>query len=243
MAHISRHELKEDQLRSTYEEFEEYVKTHYREIATVAGIVVVVAGLAGGFKYYQARREAEANEALGAALRTFRAYVGSIPQDSPLPGGLQSFVTAHEKYKKAEDQFLDVIQKYSQPPEPKAVAVARYHVGLCQALLGDQNAALKTLRESAGESDREIASLARYALAGELMKAGKTDEAVRIYQELAARPTSAVPETTAKLALADAYRATQPDKARLVYQELQKKFSSDTAVAQVLKDQMASLPK
>lgn len=242
MAHISRHELKEDQLRTTYEEFEEYVKTHYREIATVAGIVMVVAGLAGGFKYYQDRREAEANIALGTALRTFRAYVGSLPEGSALPG-VQSFPTASEKYKKAEDQFLEVVQKYSRPPQPRAVAVARYHVGLCQAFLGDSAGALKTLREATDESDREIASLARYALAGELLKAGKTDEAVHVYQELAARPTSAVPEATAKLALADAYRATQPDKARLVYQELEKKFSSDATIAQVLKDQMASLPK
>lgn len=243
MAHISRHELKQDQLRTTYEGFEEYIKTHYREIATVVGIVVVVAGLAGGFRYYQDRREAEANEALGAALKTFRAYVGSIPQGGALPGGFQSFATAREKYKKAQDQFLGVIQKYSQTPQPKAVAVARYHVGLCQSLLGDQNAALKTLREAADESDREIASLARYALAGELLKTGKADEAVHLYQELAARPTSAVPEATAKLALADAYRTGQPDKARLIYQELEKKFGSDATIAQVLKDQMASLPK
>jgi len=242
VAHISRHELKADQFRSTFEEFEEYVKTHYREIATVLGIVVVVAGLAGSLKVYQARREADANELLGDALTTFRAYVGAPPQGG-VPPNFQSYPTAGEKYKKAQDQFLDVVQKFSRVPEPKAVAVARYHVGLCQAMLGNHDAAIKTLQEASRESDRNIAALAQFALAGELVKAGKIDDAGKIYQDLAARPTSTVPEATAKLALADAYRASQPAKARLIYQELEKKFGSDVTIAQVLKDQMASLPK
>lgn len=242
MAHISRHELKADQLRTTYEEFEEYVKSHYREIATVAGIVIVVAALAGALRQYQDRREAEANEQLGIALQTFRTYVGPAPQGAVTPG-FQSFPTAREKYKKALDQFQQVIQKYSRPPEPKAAAIARYHVGLCQALLGDHDAAVKTLQEAARDSDRNVAALAQFALAGEQVKAGKIEDAVKIYQELAARPTSTVPEATARLAMADAYRATQPAKARQIYQELEKKFGSDVTITQVLKDQIASLPK
>ncbi len=242
MAHISRHELKEDQLLTTFEEFEEYFKTHYKEIATVAGIVIVVTALAGGFKHYQDRREAEANQALGEALQTFRAYVGATPQGGMLPG-FQSYPNAHDKYRKALDQFQEVIQKYSRPPQPQAVEIARYHVGLCQALLGDHDAAVKTLEEASHASNRDIASLAKLALAGELVKAGNIDAAAKIYLELAARPTSAVPEATARLALADAYRATQPAKARLIYQELEKRFGSDLAIAQVLKEQLASLPQ
>ena len=62
MAHISRHELKADQLRTSYEEFEDFIKTRYMEIAAVTGIVIVVVGLAAGLKQYQGWREAEANE-------------------------------------------------------------------------------------------------------------------------------------------------------------------------------------
>jgi len=116
-------------------------------------------------------------------------------------------------------------------------------VGVCQAQLGDHDAAVKTLQEAARDSDRDVASLAQFALAGELLKLGKTDEAVKLYQELGSRPTTTVPEATAKLALADAYRASQPAKAREIYQQLEKKFGSDVTVAQVLREQMASLPK
>ena len=242
MAHISRRELKQDQLRTTFEEFEEFAKQRYKEIVTVAGIVIVVAGLAGGLKVYRNRQGAEANQQLGTALRTFRAYVGPTPAGSLIPG-METFPTARDRYKKALEQFQQVIQKYSRYPEPKAVAIARYHVGLCQGQLGDHAAATKTLEEASRNSDRNLAALAQFALAGELVKAGKVEEAAKLYQVLADRPTSTVPEATARLALADAYRATQPAKARQIYAEIAKKFGSDVTLAQVLKEQIASLPK
>jgi tetratricopeptide (TPR) repeat protein len=242
VAHISRRDLKQDQLRTTFEEFEEFAKTHYKEIVTMAGIVIVVAGLAGGLKVYQDRQEAEANDQLGVALQTFRAYVGPVPSGGLLPS-IQMFPTAQDKYKKALEQFQEIIRKHARYPQPKAVAIARYHVGLCQALLGDHQAAVKTLQEAARNSDRNFAALAQFALAGELCKAGKLEEAAKLYGELANRPTSTVPEVTARLALADAYRATQPAKARQIYVEIEKKFGSDVTVAQVVKEQIASLPK
>lgn len=242
MAHISRHELKQDELRTTYEEFEDFVKQNSRQIAAVAGIVIVVAGLAVGLKTYQARREAEANQALGAALKSFRAYVGEMPQSALMPG-LVTFPTQQDKYKKAQAQFQEVITKFASTPEPTAVAVARYHVGLCQSFLGDSAAALKTLEESSRGSDPNIASLAQFALAGEYLKAGKAADATRIFQQLAAKPTAAVPESAAKLALADAYRTTEPKKAREIYQQIEKQFASNTTIAQAVKEKISTLPQ
>ncbi|MBZ5545992.1 MAG: tetratricopeptide repeat protein [Acidobacteriia bacterium] len=242
MSHISRRELKQDQLRTTYEEFEEFFKKKYREILTVVGIVVVVAGLASGLRFYQQRQDVEANLQLGMALTTFRAYVGPAGQASMVPG-LQSFPTTQAKYKKALEQFQEVVQKYSRFPQPKAVEIARYHVGLCQGELGEHEAAIKTLQDAARGSDRELAALAKFALAGELVKAGKIDDAAKVYNELASRPTSTVPEVTARLALADAYRSTQPAKAREIYHQLEKKFGGDVTIAQILREQIASLPK
>jgi predicted negative regulator of RcsB-dependent stress response len=242
LAHISRHELKQDEFRSTFEEFEEFVKTNYRQIATVAGIVIVVAGLALGLKTYQDRREADANEALGAALKSFRGYVGELPQSALMPG-LQTFATQQEKYKKAQAQFQEVITKFASTPEPTAVAVARYHVGLCQSFLGDSAAALKTLEESSRASDPNIASLAQFALAGEYQNAGKTADAARILQQLAAKPTAAVPESAAKLALADLYRSSEPKRAREIYEQLEKQFASNTTIAQAVKEKISTLPQ
>ena len=152
MDRLTRRELKQDQLRTTYEGFEEFAKTHYKDILGVVGVAVVVVGLAAALKFYMDRQEAEANAQLGAALKTFRAYVGNaspevVGADSP------SFPTAQEKYKKALQQFTEVVHKF---PRQNAAAIARYHVGVCQAALGDQAAAIKVFM---GGQRRDITTL------------------------------------------------------------------------------------
>lgn len=239
MARLTRHELKKDEFRSTYEEFERFAKERYKEIAAVVGIVVVVVGSAFGLKVYLGRQEAEAATELGSALKTFRAYVGTPSPASPM-SGTESFKTAQERYKKALAQFSEVARKF---PRTKAAAIAAYHQGVCQAQLGDQAGAIKTLEKAGGASDQEIASLARLALAGELAGSGKLREAVKIYQNLADRPTLAVPRTTALLEMADAYRASQPAQARQIYERLQKEAGPDPILAQAINQQIESLPK
>jgi tetratricopeptide (TPR) repeat protein len=239
---LTRRQLKQDEFRETFDRFEDYIKQHYQDILTVTLLVVVVVGAAAGLRYYVDRQEAEANAELGVALKTFRAYVGAAAPGTLGPNA-ETYPTAQAKYKKALEKFNAIIPKYRMYPRPKAVAIARYQAGICQALLGDHAAAIKTLREASLEPDREIAALARFALADELAKTGKLPEAAKIYQELADRPTLSVPKATALLAMADAYRASQPARARQIYKDLEKEFGSDPTVAEMLKEEMSSLPK
>lgn len=243
MDRLTRHQLKQDEFRETFDRFEDYLKQHYQDILTVTLLVVVVVGAAVGLRYYVDRQEAEANADLGAALtKTLHAYVGAAAP-STLGPNAETYPTAQAKYKKALEEFNAIIQKYRMYPRPKAVAIARYHAGVCQALLGNDAAAIKTLQEASLERDREIAALARLALANELAKTGKLPEAAKIYQELADRPTLSVPKATALLAMADAYRASQPARARQIYKDLENEFGADAAVAQTLKQEMSSLPQ
>jgi tetratricopeptide (TPR) repeat protein len=239
---LTRRELKQDELRTTFDHFEEYVKQHSQEILTVAILFIAVAGVAGGLKYYIDRQEAEANAELGVALKTFRAYVGA-PAPGTLGADTETFPTVKEKYEKALAEFNNIVRKHRTYPRPKAVAIALYHVGVCQALLGDRAAALKTLQEASRESDRELAVLAQFTLAGELAKSGKLTEAVKLYQDLADHPTLTVPRSAALMALADAYRGSQPARARRLYAQVEKEFGSDPTVAEALKQQLASLPQ
>ena len=239
MARLTRRELKQDELRSTFEEFEQFAKQRYKEILVVVGIIAAVVGLVGGLKIYTDRQEAEASAELGAALRTFRAYVGTPAEGSLVPGEL-TFPTGREKYQRALQQFSEITMKF---PRTKAAAIARYHLGMCQSLLGDQAGAIRTLQEASRASDRNIASLAHLALAGELARSGKVAEAAKLYQDLADRPTTTVPRATALLAMADAYRATQPAQARQIYKRVEKEFGSDRALAETLRQQITSLPK
>lgn len=242
MAHLSRHELKEDAFKSAFEEYEHFARTHYREIAVAIGMALVIIGLVFGLRYLMEREEAIANEQLGQALETFHAYVGAPVQGSTAP----TFATAKEKYTKALAEFTaaaDVKGWATILPTQRAVRVARYHIGLCQAQLGDEAGAIKTLTEAADGRDAETASLARFALAEQLVQAGKIPDALKLYQTLEDHPTTAVPKATAEMAHADALRATQPDVARRIYENMQREYASDATLAESLRQQIASLPK
>jgi hypothetical protein len=239
---LSRHDLKEDSFKSAFEEYEFFAKQHYREIAVTVGMALVIVGLVFGIRYLMDREEASANAQLGEALETFHAYVGSPAPGSPGP----TFSTAKEKYTKALAEFsamADVKGWASILPTQRAVRIARYHVGLCQAELGDEAGAIKTLTAAADDRDAEIASLARFALAEQLVKTGKTADAVKLYQNLEDHPTTAVPKATAELARADALRTTQPAQARIIYEHMQREYASDATLAESVRQQIASLPK
>jgi tetratricopeptide (TPR) repeat protein len=236
----TRHQLKHDEFKDTLVQFEEYFKQHYKDILNISIIVVVVVALAGGLKYYTDRQEAAANADLGEALATFRAYVGQPTPGQNLPGE-STYANAQEKYKKALQQFNAILDKYKMPPRPKAVEIALYQAGVCEALLDNQKGAIATLTEASMGHDSEIASMAKFALAGELVKAGNAPQAIKFYQELADKPTLTVPKASALLAMADAFRDSQPAKARQIYEQVQKEFVANSAVAQAVKQQMATL--
>ena len=243
MARLTRHELKQDELLTTVEEFENFTKKHRREIILVVLGVILVAGAVYGFRFWSERQESECNALLGTALKTFHASVGSASPD--LFGGGQdqanpTFPTAQAKYKKAVEQFDNIVRRF---PRQKAAGIARYHAGLCQAELGDQAAAIKTLQEATRTSDQSISSLAKLALAGELVRASKLDDAAKLYRELQDHPTATVPRATAMLALADAYRQSQPAQARKIYEQIEKEFGSNTYLAATVKQQIESLPR
>ena len=243
MARLTRHELKQDELLTTVEEFENFTKKHRREIILVVVGVILVAGAVYGFRFWSERQESECNALLGTALKTFHASVGSASPD--LFGGGQdqanpTFPTAQAKYKKALEQFDNTVRRF---PRQKAAGIARYHAGLCQAELGDQAAAIKTLQEATRTSDQTIGSLAKLALAGELVRAGKLNDAAKLYRELQDHPTATVPRATAMLALADAYRQSQPAQARKLYEQMEKEFGSNTYLAATVKQQIESLPR
>jgi tetratricopeptide (TPR) repeat protein len=242
MDRLTRRELKQDEFRETLDQLEEYLKAHLKEILTVAILAIVVVGSAGGLKYYLAQQEASANMELASALRTFQAYVGNVSPET-MGSGLETFLSARDKYQKARDQFNAIVLKYRMFPRPKAASIALYHVGICESLLGNSPAAINALQEASRDRDREIAALAQFALAGEFLKTGKKQEAVQIYQNLAERRSLAVPRASALLALADALKDSQPARARQLYDQVQREFGADASIAEVVRQQMAELPQ
>ena len=242
MDRLTRHELKQDEFRETLDQLDQYLISHLKQILTVVILIVVVVGTAGGLKYYLNQQEASANIELASALQTFQAYVGNVAPQT-LGAGSEAFLNSTEKYQKARDQFNAIVLKYRMFPRPKAARIALYHVGICESLLGNSAAAIRTLQEAGRDADREIATLAQFALAGELFKAGRKQEAVGLYQNLIDHPSLAVPKASAQFALADALKESQPAQARQLYDRIQKEFGSDVSIADAVKQQMAELPQ
>lgn len=239
MDRYTRHQLKQDDFQEKMEVLQIFAEKHLKQIILICAAVLVVVGAVLWMRSYYARQEAAANAELQNAITTFSAYVGT-GQESSLAGPGQSFPTAKAKYQKALTEFSQVVKNY---PRTKAGGYALVQMGICQSQLGNETAAIKTLQDASKNSTQGIASQAQFALAGVLAQTGKTDEAARIYQKLANHPTTTVPRATALLAMADAYRATQPKRAREIYDQIQKEFGSDTVIADVLKQQISTLPQ
>jgi tetratricopeptide (TPR) repeat protein len=239
VAKFTRKELKKDPFLSVYyDDFLEFAQNNYQMIILVVAIIILVVIAVFSWKRYQQNKELAANALLGQALNTFDGYVGQASPNALAPGE-QAFATAAEKYKAALKQFTVMAGKF---PRQKAGEIALYHAGICQAQLGNSDAALKTLEEASGASDPDIASLARLALADELARTGKLPEARKIYLQLTSHPTVAVPAATAWLALANADRATQPAESRQIYERIAKEYSSDASLAESVNEQLSTLP-
>ncbi|MGH9396431.1 MAG: tetratricopeptide repeat protein [Terriglobia bacterium] len=238
MARLTRKELKKDPFLSVYyDDFVEFAEKHYQKI--IIAVLIIAAVIAGGlsWKHYQQREEVRANSMLGEALTTFHAYVGEAGQGALAPGA-QTFPDDAAKFQAALKEFDAVYAKY---PHQKAGEIALYHIGLCQAQLGQRDAAVKTLRQAARGSDSEVASLARFALADELAGSGQLPEARKIFRDLAEHPTDTVPAATAWLALAAMERETQPSDARQIYDRLMKEYGNDAYLVDAVKQHLASM--
>jgi predicted negative regulator of RcsB-dependent stress response len=235
----TRRELKEDEFQNTIDALEDFYHQHARQIFLGGAAAIVIVAAVVGWRTYSSRQEAAANVEFQKAITTFDAYVGAAPENA-LTQSEETYPTAQAKYEAALREFAVIIQQY---PHTKATQYAQIHIGLCEALLGNTDAALKQLHQAARASDKDIASLAQFSLAGELAQTGKLDEAAKIYQSLAGHPTTTVPRATALLALADAYRATQPDRSRQIYEQIQKELGSDAVIAEAVKEDLADLPQ
>jgi tetratricopeptide (TPR) repeat protein len=240
VARLTRKELKKDPFLSVhYDDFVEFSQKNYRVMIGALVIIILVVLAAYSWKSHERRQELAANALLGNALDTFQAYVGPASAEAVGPG-TQTFSTATQKYQAALKQFSEVFEKYGGQ---KTGEIALYHVGVCQSQLGNSSAAVNTLEQASHASDPEIASLARLALAGELARIGKIEAAEKVYRQLASHPTQTVPAATAWLNLANAERFTRPAAARMIYQRLVKEYSSDTYLAETVKEQLSTLPK
>jgi TolA-binding protein len=191
---------------------------HKNTLAIVVAVVVVaVAAVVGGWYYLSAQNE-KASLEMTQAIRTLQAQLR--PADTPEQPGVASFTSAKDRSEAAKKKFQAIVDKY---PHTSSADTARYFLGVTAAAEGDNASAENDFKAAASSGGKEMASVARLALADLYGNAGRTKEAVALYQELIDKPTTSVSKVTAQIQLAELYQnSNQPLDAKRLFEQIKK---------------------
>lgn len=186
-------------------------------IAGVIAVAVVAALLTGGW-YYQSTQDEKASFDFSQAVRTLEMPLR--PAGTPAQPEVPSFASAKERSETARKQFQAIVDKY---PHTRTADMARYFLGVTAASEGDNAAAEKYFKEAAEKGNKEVASVAKLALAQLEGNTNRVKDAVALYQNLINHPTASVSKATAELELAELYKNNnQPLDAKRLYEQIKK---------------------
>ena len=236
----TRHQLKQDTFsRVTIGAAEKtaHWSGEHRNALAVGAIVllVIVAAGVGGWYYLSAQNE-KASFSMTQAVRTLEAQLR--PAGAPEQPGVPSFTSAKERADAAKKQFQAILQKY---PHTRSADMSRYFLGVTSATEGDTVAAENDFKTVASTGNKELASIAKLALATLYGNTGRTKEAAALYQELINKPTTSVGKVTAQLQLAELYQTSnQPLDAKRLYEQI-KKDNPSTEAGQLATQKLAEL--
>jgi predicted negative regulator of RcsB-dependent stress response len=236
LAHISRRELKKDEVRETLAHGADAVLSHKRFTTYLLLAALVVALGFFGWKTYADRQTMKAGAAYDDAMKSYQARIRTAGEPT-LPGEV-SYFDDNNKYTDAAKKFSDVATKYSHT---RPGQIAAYYAALSDEKLGKTDDAKKWLQGLANSSNDDFAAMARFELAQIYDRQGQGDEAVKLYQQLIAKPTVLVPKPVVMLALAEHYGAKNPAEASRLYSQIKSEYP-DTPIAQQADQEMNLLP-
>jgi len=231
--HISRRDLKKDEVRDTFERGAEAVLSHQQLTFYLLLAAIVVAVAIFGWRTYSERQTVKAFAAYDDAQRIFQAPVG-VP---PAPGE-PNYTDNVKKFTDAQGKFADLAKKY---PRTRAALLARYYSALCFEKLEKNAQAKEALQGLTGASDAEVAAMAKFELAGLDDRLGQPDDAAKLYQDLIAKPSVIVPKGFVMLTLANHYAEKNPSEAARLYLQIKTDYP-DTPIAQQADQALSLLP-
>lgn len=219
MPGYTRRQLKEDKFAETAQGAAAWATGHTQTLIWIVGIALIAVGLTAGVITWRSRQSDEANTELSTAMRTLDAQI--VPAGSPPPAedAGPTYPSIADRAKAAQKQFQAIADKYSTVSPGK---IARYMSGIAFMQAGDKAGAEKELKTASDFRDKDVAALAKMALASMYRGTNRASEAIAIYKDLAEHPTVTVSKSQAQLELAEMYESTDPQQATLIYQQLQK---------------------
>ena len=204
-------------------------------IVAVIVAVLVIGGVLGGLYYLNAQDE-KASLDFAVAVRTLDTQLR--PAGTPEQPDFPTFTSAKERAEAAQKKFQAIVNNY---PHTSTADMAHYFLGVTAKTLSDNAAAEKNFKEVASHGNREVAAVAKDALASLYGETNRTKEAVAIYQELMNKPTNSVSKVTAQLQLAELYQnSNQPLDAKRIYEQI-KKDNAGNEAGQIATQKLAEL--
>jgi len=225
----TRHQLKQDAFSrvtiGAAEKTADWTVEHRTTIIIAAIVaVVLVGGVIGGW-YYLNAQDQKASLDLSVAIRTMDEQLR--PAGQPEQPDFPTFTSAKERAEVAKKQFQAIVDKY---PHTRTADMAKYLLGVTAVALSDNTTAETDFKQVASAGNREIASLAKNALASLYGDTKRTKDAAAIYQELINKPTASVGKVTAQLQLAELYQnSNQPLDAKRIYEQIKKENPGNEA--------------
>lgn len=217
--------LKQDKFVDTTTHGLEWASAHRQSLLRTGGIVLaVILILAGGGLLYASRAD-KAAVAFGAAMQTYETPLARPGE--PVPPGVTTFASSAERAKAANAQFLDIANHHGMTPQGEN---ALYFAGLTYADAGQNQQAEDTLKKVSGSWSSNISALGKFALAQLYRNTGRDPQAIDLYNQLSAKPTTTVPYGVTRLQLADLYEQEgKKDEAKKVYADLADKDAKGPA--------------
>ena len=202
----TRHQLKQDRFsRVTIDAAERtahWSVEHKSKLIVAAIIVLVVVGVAVGAWYYLGQQDQKASLDMSVAVRTLNTPVR--PPNMPAQREAPSFASVAERATTAHKQFQAIVDKY---PHTHSAEFAHYFLGLTSADLGDNATAEREFQKVISSASSDVAALAKMALASVYRNTGRNKQAIELYKELSAKPTTTVGKAAAQMELAATYQS------------------------------------
>jgi len=216
---LTKEKLKHDQFVDTTRHGLEWASENRKSVITTVSLLLGAIIVAVALIAFASHRSNVAAVAFGSAMQTYQAPLAIAGQ--PADSGVKTYTTAKERAQAANAQFLDVADHYGMTKEGKN---ARYFAGLTYIEAGQTSSAEATLKKVADGWDKQLASLAKEALADLYHQTGRDAQAIELYTQLTDHPTDAVPAGLAQIELAELYTAQgKTDLAHKIYAQLSDK--------------------
>jgi predicted negative regulator of RcsB-dependent stress response len=234
--HIDRKELKKDEFRDAIEHGADAVMSH-KALTTwlVIAAVLIAAGIFG-WKTYTERQTVKAEASFDDAKKVFFAPISGAGAP-PVPGE-PSYLTEQAKYTDAAKKFADVATQY---PHTRPGQLAAYYAALSDEKLSKNDEAKKWLQGVIDGNSEDFAAMAKFELAQLNDRQGNGDEAVKLYQQLIAKPAILVPKPVVMITLAAHYAQKDPAQAAKLYTQIKTDYP-DTPIAQQAAQGLNLLP-